>query len=219
MAERLASVLRGDLPDLQRGLLGDRRRRLDAAGPVRGGAAARPGAGRVGAGRTRGARAGRADGDPGVPVAGPDRAGRRAGPAARPGPAALGSAADPPGARVAGPGGVAAGARSARTPCRPRSPRVMPGRRRSQDTDWARIAALYERARARCGRRRWSSSTGRSRSAWPRDRPPAWPSSTRCPPRATSSPSYPQLAAVRGDLLARLGRDGDGQGRVRAAAS
>ena len=33
---------RGHLPDLQRGLLGDRRRRLDAPGAVRGRAAARP---------------------------------------------------------------------------------------------------------------------------------------------------------------------------------
>ena len=38
---------RGHLPDLQRGLLGDRRRRLDAAGAVRGGAAPRPHPGRA----------------------------------------------------------------------------------------------------------------------------------------------------------------------------
>ena len=39
---RLASVLEVDLPDLQRGLRRDRRRRVDAAGAARGGAAARP---------------------------------------------------------------------------------------------------------------------------------------------------------------------------------
>ena len=42
LAERLASVLEVDLPDLQRGLRGDRRRRLDAARALRGGAPARP---------------------------------------------------------------------------------------------------------------------------------------------------------------------------------
>ena len=38
---------RGDLPDLQRGLRGDRRRRLDAPAAVRGGAAPRPHPGRL----------------------------------------------------------------------------------------------------------------------------------------------------------------------------
>ena len=56
----------GDLPDLQRGLRGDRGRRLDAPGAVRGRAAPRPHPRRAGAARARGARAGRADGDPGV---------------------------------------------------------------------------------------------------------------------------------------------------------
>ena len=49
LAARLSSVLEVDLPDLQRGLLGDRRRRLDAAGAVRGRAAARPHPRRAGA--------------------------------------------------------------------------------------------------------------------------------------------------------------------------
>ena len=44
---------RGHLPDLQRGLLGDRRRRLDAAGAVRGRAAPRPHPGRAGARASR----------------------------------------------------------------------------------------------------------------------------------------------------------------------
>ena len=47
LAERLASVLEVDLPDLQRGLLGHRRRRLDAPGALRGRAAARPHPGRA----------------------------------------------------------------------------------------------------------------------------------------------------------------------------
>ena len=43
------------------------------------------------AGRARGARAGGADGDPGVAARGPERPGRGAGPAARPGPAPAGT--------------------------------------------------------------------------------------------------------------------------------
>src|SRR5581483_7021712 len=86
---------RGDLPDLQRGLRGDRRRRLDAPAAVRGRAAARPHPGRLDARRAGGARPGRADGDPGVARAGAGRPGRRADPAARPEPRALGSAPDP----------------------------------------------------------------------------------------------------------------------------
>ena len=45
---RLAVGARGGLPGLQRGLRGDRRRRLDAPGAVRGRAAARPHPGRAG---------------------------------------------------------------------------------------------------------------------------------------------------------------------------
>ena len=92
----------GDLPDLQRGLLGDRRRRLDAAGAVRGRAAPRPHPGRAGAARARGARPGRADGDPGLARRAPASARRRADPAARSGSRALGPAADPPRAGRAG---------------------------------------------------------------------------------------------------------------------
>ena len=63
---RLGVGARGRLPDLQRGLLGDRRRRLDAAGAVRGRAPARAHPRRARAARARGARARGADGDPGV---------------------------------------------------------------------------------------------------------------------------------------------------------
>ena len=69
LAERLASVLEVDLPDLQRGLCRHRRRRLDAAGALRGGAAARAHPGRAGAGRAGGAWPGGADGDPGLALA------------------------------------------------------------------------------------------------------------------------------------------------------
>ena len=82
---RRAAVVgaRGGVPDLQRGLLGDRRRRPDPGRPVPRGAAAGPDAGRAGSRRARGARSGRADGDPGVARGGPDRRLRRADPAGR----------------------------------------------------------------------------------------------------------------------------------------
>ena len=64
---------RGALPGVQRGILGDGRGRLDAPFAVRRSAAPRPRAGRADAGRTRGARPGRADGDPGVAAGGPAR--------------------------------------------------------------------------------------------------------------------------------------------------
>ena len=61
-----SSVLEVDLSHLQRGLLGDGRRRLDAARAVRGRAAARAHPGRARAAGARGARPRGADGDPGV---------------------------------------------------------------------------------------------------------------------------------------------------------
>ncbi len=70
---------RSHLPDLQRGVLGHRRRGLGAARSVPRGAAPRPPAGRAGAGRARGTRAGRADGDSRRP-----RLAARTGPAGEP---------------------------------------------------------------------------------------------------------------------------------------
>ena len=143
LAARLASVLEVIYLDLQRGLLGDRRRRLDAARAVRGRAAARAHPRRAGARRARGARPRRADGDPGVA-----RARRASGPTGEPvllldqdrarwdqllirrGLAALERA-------------ERSAARAGRTRCRPRSPRATRARARADETDWARIAALY----------------------------------------------------------------------------
>ncbi len=95
-------------------------------------------------GGARGARPGRADGDPGLAAARAGRRGRRAGAAARPGPRPLGPGADPPRAGRAG----ARRAQSARAlgpyalqaaiaACHARARTV-------EETDWARIAALYE---------------------------------------------------------------------------
>ncbi len=60
---------RGDLPRLQRGLLGDRRRRLDAARALRGRAASRAHPGRARSAGAGGPRPRRAHGDPGVALA------------------------------------------------------------------------------------------------------------------------------------------------------
>ena len=107
----------GHLPDLQRGVRRDGRRRLDAAGALRGCAPARADPGGAGAGRAGGPRARRADGDPGVALAGAGRAVRRADPAAGAEPRALGPATDPSRAGGAGPGrGAGRGARAVRAP-------------------------------------------------------------------------------------------------------
>ena len=141
---------------------------------------------------------------------------RRAGPAARPGPGALGPAARSAAGwrRWSAPSGSAA--RSARTRCRPRSPPATPAPRVAEDTDWARIAALYDALAAARRPRRSSSSTGR------------WPSAMaygpaggarRCVDALVDEPAlrgYHLLPSVRGDLLARLGRARGGPRRVRA---
>ncbi len=119
-------------------------RRLDAAGAVRGRASARADPGRAPAGGAGGPRPRRADGDPGVAHAGPDRPVGRADPAARPGPRALGPAPHPSRSRGARAGRGARRRRSARTRSRRRSPPVTPERRAPEETDWARIVALYD---------------------------------------------------------------------------
>ena len=135
---------RGHLPHLQRGLLGDRRRRLDAAGALRGRAPPRPHPGRARSAGAGGPRPRRADGDPGVALAGARRPVGRADPAARPEPRALGSAPHPPRSRGARARRGARRRASARTRCRPRSPPVTRARAPPEETDWARIAALYD---------------------------------------------------------------------------
>ncbi|EEF93417.1 hypothetical protein CATMIT_01954, partial [Catenibacterium mitsuokai DSM 15897] len=84
-----------DLPGVQRRLFGHRRRRLDAAEPVRGRAAPGPDPGRADAEGAGSVRPGRADGSPGLAFGSAHRPGRPADPAARSGPLALGPAADP----------------------------------------------------------------------------------------------------------------------------
>ena len=177
LAERLASVLEVDLPHLQRGLCGDRRRRLDAAAALRGGAAARPHPGRPRARRAGGARPRRADGDPGVARARPHRSGRRAGAAARPEPRAVGPAADPPRAGRACPRRGARRERSGPMRCRPRSPPAMraPARPATPTGSASRRSMRCCRDDAVADRRAQPRHGGRH-GGWAR--PPAWRSST-----------------------------------------
>ena len=135
---------RSHLPDLQRRLFGDGRRRLDAAGALRGRAAAGPRARGPRAERAGSARPGRADGDPGVAIGGARRAEGRADPADRSGSAAMESAADPARPHRAGARGTAAAASAVRTRCRRRSPPAMRARGRPIRPTGQRIASLYD---------------------------------------------------------------------------
>ena len=135
---------RGDLPRLQRGLLGDRRRRLDAAGALRGRAAARAHPGRARAAGAGGPRPRRADGDPGVALEGARRARRasRSCCSIRTARAGISSSSAAASRRSSAPrqlggarGPYALQAAIAACHARARAP---------EETDWARIAALYE---------------------------------------------------------------------------
>ena len=169
----------GGLPDLQRGLRGHRRRRLDArrrsARRRCGSAACWPALaprepevhGLVALMELQASRFARAD-----------RAGGRADPAARPGPLALGSRADPPRPRRAGAGRGAGPAgrplRAAGGDRRLPRPRAAAGGdrlgadRRRSTTAWPRSPLAGGRAQPRrrgrdglrAGGRRWRSSTG-----------------------------------------------------------
>src|SRR6185437_2170536 len=73
----------------------------------------------------------------------------------------------------------APGAASARTACRRRSRNATRSPRRSARPTGSASCSSTRRS-AGWRRRRWSTSTGRSRSPWPRGRPPGWPSWTSC---------------------------------------
>ena len=168
--------------------------------------------------RAGGPRPRRADGDPGVALARARRPVGRAGPAARPGPRALGPAADPPRARRAR---ARRGARRRARPVRAagrdrRLPRA--GARPPAETDWARIAALYDAlAAARAVAGRGAEPRGRGRR-WRSARRRASSSSTRCADEP-SLEGYHLLPSVRGDLLAKLGRLDEARAEFERAAS
>ena len=204
---------RGHLPDFQRGLLGHRRRRLDAAGALRGRAPAGPHPGRARAGRAGGPRPGGADGDPGFACAGPGGPIGRADPAARSGPRALGPPPHPPrprGARAREQLGGALGP----TRCRPRSPPATRGRAPPEETDWARIAALYD-ALAQLTPSP-VVELNRAVAVGMAFGPAAGLELVDALLREPALKSYHLLPSVRGDLLAKLGRFDEARAGVRA---
>ncbi len=90
--------------------------------------------------------------------------------------------------------------------------------RTADETDWARIAALYDALAAGRRRRRSSSSTARWRWRWPSGPRPGWSSSTRWSPSRRSQ-SYHLLPSVRGDLLVKLGRLDEARAEFERAAA
>ena len=221
LAERARLGARSHLSHLQRRLFGDRRRRLDAA---RSSAQEALRLGRIlaelaprGAG---GARPRRADGDPGLALRRAHRAERRADPAARPEPRALGSASDPPRACRAGARRAAAErARSAPGPytlqaaiaaCHARA-------HTPEETDWPRIVGIYEALaeivpspvvelnRAVAVSMAFGPAAG-----------------LELVDQLTSEPTlkaYHLLPSVRGDLLKKLGRVDEARAEFERAAS
>ena len=175
LADRVSGRARGRLPRLQRGLPLHVRRGAGARRPDRRGDPARPGAARAAAGHPRGGRAAGADAAHRGAAHGPGGR-RRAGPVARPGPRRLGPRADRRGPRAgarvprAEPARAVPAARRRSTPSTP-TPRPSPtptGRRSPRSTPSC----------TPCPRRRWSRSTGRSRSPSSTARRWRWPRST-----------------------------------------
>ena len=142
-AARLSVGARSHLPDLQRGLLGDGRRRLDAAGALRGRAAPRPHPRGARAAGTGGPRARRADGDPGVAARGRAsvRMASRSCSSIRIARCGIGCSSAAASRRSSAPNASAAGRgpytlQAAIAACHARASTP-------DETDWARIAALY----------------------------------------------------------------------------
>ena len=191
--------------DLQRGLRGHGRRRLDAARALRGRAAPGPHPRRARAARAGGARPGRADGDPGLAHGG---AGRTA-PASRSccstRTARAGTAPDRPRPR-----GAAAAPKSSAAPLGPYGLQAAIAAcharaRTAEDTDWVRIAALYDAlaaALALAGRRAEPGGRGRH-GLRAGGGPRRWSNALADEPALRG---YHLLPAVRGDLLAKLDR-------------
>ncbi len=169
---------RSDLPDLQRGLLGDIGRRLDAAGAVRRRVA--PGAHSRGpdAGRTGSARSRRVDGDSGVAGECARRRGRRAHPASRSESRALGSGADSSRSRRNRAGRHSPNGHAAHICSRHRSPPATHARAsRKRRTGWQSPRSTPSSSPSR--HRPSFSSIVRWRSRWRSVRRPDWISWTR----------------------------------------
>ena len=108
-------------------------------------------------------------------------------------------------------------AHAGHTRCRRRSRPVMRARARAKQTDWPRIAALYEalvRSSAVAGRRAQSRGCGR---AW-RSVPQAGLAIVDALVAEPSLKNYHLLPSVRGDLLAKLGRRDEARSEFERAA-
>ena len=157
---------RGRLPDLQRRLRRNQRRRLDAPGAVRRSAAPGTHVVGAGAGRTRSPWPAGAAGDPGLALGGACRWRRPTDPADGPGPHALGSAADPPRPGRARAGrGAGRGSRARPLRAAGRARRLPRARRSAPKTPTGTPSARSTTRCSRCSPRRWSNSTVRWRSA------------------------------------------------------
>ena len=207
----------GDLPDLQRRLRRDRRRRLDAPGAVRGRASPRPHPRRAGAARSRGARPRRADGDPGV-ARSRARAARPASRSccsiriARAGTTSSSGAGWPRSTRAEALGGARGpyALQAAIAACHARA-------RTPEETDWARIVALYG-ALAELTPSPIIELNRAVAVAMAQGRRPASRSSTRSRDEPALA-RYHLLPSVRGDFLMKLGRRDEARAEFERAAS
>ena len=110
---------------------------------------------------------------------GPGRPDRRAGAAARPGPRPLGPRADRPRAGRAGPRRGSPARRSGPYALQAAIAACHARARTAEETDWARIAALYEALAAAGALAGRGAQPRRRRVAAPTARRPAWSWSTR----------------------------------------
>ena len=165
----------------------------------------------------RGAWIGGPHGTAGFAREGPGRRQGAAGPADGAGPCALGPPPHSP-----RPGGARTRAkrweaRSDATRCRqPLQPATPARAHPPKPTGPASRRSTMRWRKSR--RHRWSSSIAPSRWAWPSARPSRWKSSTRCAGEK-SLQNYQWLPSVRGDLLARLGRNDEARAEFERAAS
>ena len=199
----------GDLPGVQRGLLGVVGRVADPRRPVGRGDPPGPAAGRAAAG-ARGDRAAGADAAAGVAARGAHLAGGELILLDDQDRSLLGPRADRGGR---GAGGARAGlARaSARTRCRRRSRRCTPRRPSAAATDWAQIVGLYDvllRARAVAGGRAEPRRGGRDAR-----RPGGGPGADRRDPRRAAICTTTTWPTRRGRTCAA----GSGDGEARAS--
>ncbi len=131
-------------------------------------------------------------------------AGRRAGAPHGPGPRTLGPPPDRPRPGRARPRRPRSAARSARTPSRPRSPPATRAPAHAEETDWPRIAALYD-ALAQLAPSP-VIELNRAVAIGMAFGPAAGLELVDALADAPALKGYPQLPAVRGDLLEKLGR-------------